>query len=417
MCRRSLNGIILDKVVAALKLDWNKKYTTVSVYAFLVLSASILFFLVLSNLNPVTEFVGQVFKPVRPVLYGFVVAYLLNPVMMTIERWLLNLKLYQRLKDSQRRAISLFFAYLFAIAMLVVFVLIVLPRVATNIATMYGQLQAYVGAAESYVNKMLEAIPPELLSQEYVDQLTRFAGESIQKLINWLATSAPMLLGLIWQLGSGIISAFIAIIVSIYFLLAKERFVAQLRKLMCAFLNKSTVRRLVSVTRTTHLMFGKFIVGKIVDSMIIGVLCFVGLSIMKMPNAVLVSFIVGVTNVLPYFGPFIGAVPGFLLIAIISPVQGLIFLVFILVLQQIDGNIIGPMVLGDSTGLSAFWVVFAILFFGGIFGIVGMFIGVPTFGVLYALFKENVYEKLKKRGLPTETAKYVKPLDISAEDE
>ena len=136
---------------------------------------------------------------------------------------------------------------------------------------------------------------------------------------------------------------------------------------------------------------------------------------MNMPNVVLVSFIVGVTNVLPYFGPFIGAVPGFILVAIVSPVQGLIFLLFILVLQQIDGNIIGPMILGDSIGLSAFWVVFAILFFGGVFGILGMFIGVPTFGVIYALIKEEAADRLKEKNLSMSTEDYIDPIDTDGD--
>jgi len=288
---------------------------------------------------------------------------------------------------------------------------IVLPKVAVNIANMYSQLQSYVLLTEKSVNYILEQIPPDLVSQEYVDQLTGFAGQSIQKLINWMASSAPKLIGMVLELGSGIIAAFVAIIVSIYLLFAKERFMAQIRKVMYAFFSAKEVRRAAHVVSTTHGMFGSFITGKIIDSIIIGLLCFLGLSVMHMPNAVLVSFIVGVTNVIPYFGPFIGAVPGFILIAIISPIQGVIFLLFILVLQQIDGNIIGPMILGDSIGLSAFWVVFSILLFGGIFGILGMFIGVPTFGVIYTLIKEAAVERLNEKGLSVDTADYLEPID------
>ena len=236
-------------------------------------------------------------------------------------------------------------------------------------------------------------------------------GQSIQKLINWMASSAPKLIGMMLQLGSGIITAFVAVIVSIYLLFAKERFMGQIRKVMYAFFSAKEVKRAAHIISTAHNMFGGFITGKIIDSTIIGLLCFLGLSVMQMPNAVLVSFIVGVTNVIPYFGPFIGAVPGFILIAIISPLQGLIFLLFILVLQQIDGNIIGPMILGDSIGLSAFWVVFSILLFGGIFGIPGMFIGVPTFGVMYALIKETAAERLADKGLSADTADYLEPID------
>lgn len=395
-----------------MKIEWNRKYTTIAVYALLIIISAISFYLALEHLPSVIKTLKDLFHPILPMVYGFVIAYLLNPIMVETENMLCKLKLYNRLKHRHKRAISILLTYIISIAILVVFVLIVLPRVASNVASMYGQLQAYVGAAETFVNELLESIPQELLSQDYIEQITRMAGNSIQDLINWMANSAPILIGLIWQFGSGLIATFIAVVVSIYLLFAKESFIAQIRKILCAFLPKKNVRRIVMVTRTTHMMFGRFITGKLLDSIIIGILCFVGLSIMQMPNAVLVSFIIGVTNVLPYFGPLIGAIPGFILIAIISPVQGLIFLVFILVLQQIDGNIIGPMILGDSTGLSAFWVVFAILFFGGVFGVVGMFIGVPTFGVIYALIKDRITERLAEKGMPVHTEDYIKPLEL-----
>lgn len=395
-----------------MKIEWNRKQTTIAAYALLVLLIAISYYLALSNFSAVWETICKLFHPVLPMVYGFAIAYLLNPIMVGTEVLLKRTKFYGKLRQKRQRALSLLLTYLLSIAVLVVFVLIVLPLVASNVTVMYGQLQSYVGATENFANDLLERIPQDLIPQEYIDQLTQMAGSSIQNLINWMATSAPKVIGLIWQFGSGLIATFLAVVVSIYLLFAKERFIAQLRKILCAFLPQKSVRRIVMVTRTTHMMFGRFITGKIVDSIIIGILCFVGLSIMQMPNAVLVSFIVGITNVLPYFGPFIGAVPGFILIAVMSPVQGLIFLIFILVLQQIDGNIIGPMILGDSTGLSAFWVVFAILFFGGLFGVAGMFIGVPTFGVIYALIKDSITERLSAKGMPVHTDDYIAPLEV-----
>ncbi len=394
-----------------MKLEWNRKYTTIAFYAFLVCAASIVFYLIFSDLKTFGKFISTIIDPIMPIIYGFIVAYLLNPIMIKIEAGLSKRGFYKKMTFSHRRSLSMALTYLITISVLTVMLVIVLPKVAVNITNMYSQLQYYVALTEKSVNYVLEQIPPDLVSQEYIDQLTDFAGQSIQKLINWMASSAPKIIGMIWQLGSGIITAFVAVIVSIYLLFAKERFMAQIRKVMYAFFSADKVKRAAHVISTAHGMFGGFITGKIIDSTIIGLLCFLGLSVMQMPNAVLVSFIVGVTNVIPYFGPFIGAVPGFILIAIISPVQGLIFLVFILVLQQIDGNIIGPMILGDSIGLSAFWVVFSILLFGGVFGIAGMFIGVPTFGVIYALIKEAAVERLQERGLPSDTADYLKPID------
>jgi len=400
-----------------LKIDWNRKYTTIAVYAFLVAAASIVFYLILSDLNSFGDFVSNLISPVLPIIYGFVVAYLLNPIMVGIEKGLSKISGYNKLKPNLRRTVSMLLTYFVTITVLIVMLLIVLPKVVVNITNLYAQLQSYVALAESSVSYILKRIPPELLSQDLVTQITDYAGDGIQNLINWMAVSAPKLIGLVWNFSSGVITAFVAVIVSIYLLFAKERFLAQLRKIMFAFFPDRSVRRAAYIVSKAHGMFGGFITGKIIDSIIIGLLCFLGLSVMNMPNVVLVSFIVGVTNVLPYFGPFIGAVPGFILIAIVSPVQGLIFLLFILVLQQIDGNIIGPMILGDSIGLSAFWVVFAILFFGGVFGILGMFIGVPTFGVIYALIKEEAADRLKDKNLSVATADYINPIDTTVGEE
>lgn len=393
-----------------MKIERNEKYHTMSVYALGVLVLSIAFYWALTNFGIVWSGFMSVIRPIRPILFGFVLAYLLNPIMMWFEALLGKAAFYKKLPPKVQRGVSVLLTYLVTSAVLASFLIIILPQVANNAAALAGQLQTYVAAAERFVNDLVENIPEGLVPQGYIDQITQMIGDSIQNLFAWLSAGLPLLFSIAWQFGSGLIAACVSVIVSIYMLLAKETFIAQSRKLLCAFLPRRRVRRLMTVTRTTHMMFGRFITGKIIDSIIIGILCFLGLSIMKMPNVVLVSFIVGVTNVLPYFGPFVGAVPGFFLIAFVSPVQGLIFLVFILVLQQIDGNIIGPMILGDSTGLSAFWVVFAILLFGGVFGPVGMFIGVPTFGVFYALMKEEIAERLRAKRLPTDTKEYLHPL-------
>ena len=271
---------------------------------------------------------------------------------------------------------------------------------------MASQISYYVSRAEIVVTELLDIIVP----QEYIEPVTDYVVGVFKEFVTWLSSSVPRIMSFAWQLGSGVVSVFVAVIVSVYMLLAKELFIAQARKILCAFLPKKTVHKLVSVSRTTHYMFGRFISGKIIDSTIIGILCFIGLSVMKMPNTVLVSFIVGVTNVIPYFGPFFGAIPSFFIISIVSPAQGVIFLVFILVLQQIDGNVIGPKILGDSTGLSAFWVLFSLLFFGNLFGVTGMVIGVPTFGVIYRLVKDAITNRLNRKGLSSDTTDYLKPL-------
>jgi len=174
------------------------------------------------------------------------------------------------------------------------------------------------------------------------------------------------------------------------------------------------VKKLISITHTSNRIFTGFISGKILDSLIIGVLCFIGMSIFNLPMAMLVSVIVGVTNVIPYFGPFIGAIPGALIVFLVDPIKAFWFMLFILALQQFDGNILGPYILGDSIGLPAFWVIFAILVFGSIFGVLGMFIGVPTFAVIYSIIKMWIESRLEKKGMPLSLHEYASeehPLD------
>ena len=205
---------------------------------------------------------------------------------------------------------------------------------------------------------------------------------------------------------NGLIDVLIGFIVAIYLLFGKEKFLGQGRKIVYAFNTPRRANIILHLAAKTNKTFSGFIIGKLIDSAIIGVLCFIGLSILKMPYTLLVSVIVGVTNVIPVFGPYIGAIPSTILILLVDPMKGLYFVIFIFLLQQLDGNVIGPMILGDSTGLSAFWVMFAILIGGGLFGLVGMIVGVPTFAVIYYIIKMLIQQKLEQKKLPIETENY-----------
>ncbi|HOO28395.1 MAG TPA: AI-2E family transporter, partial [Lachnospiraceae bacterium] len=192
-----------------------------------------------------------------------------------------------------------------------------------------------------------------------------------------------------------------------YLLASKELFCAQAKKLSYALLREERANNLINNMRFANKTFGGFLVGKILDSLIIGIICFVGTSILKIPYALLISVIVGVTNMIPFFGPYLGAIPCAIILIMINPMKCLIFLIFILILQQFDGNILGPKILGNSTGLSSFWVIFAITIFGGLLGILGMFIGVPLFAVIYSAIKTFVNQRLIKKQLPADTTFYM----------
>ena len=205
---------------------------------------------------------------------------------------------------------------------------------------------------------------------------------------------------------SEILNFLIGLIVSVYILFSKETFSAQSKKIVYAVLRTDHANMILHLTKKSNEIFGGFIIGKMIDSIIIGILCFIGTSILKMPYAMLVSVIVGVTNVIPFFGPYIGAIPSAVLIALADPMKGIYFLIFILLLQQFDGNILGPKILGNSTGLSAFWVIVSILLGGGLFGILGMLFGVPTFAVVYYIIKLLLDNQLEKKKLPTDSDCY-----------
>ena len=209
---------------------------------------------------------------------------------------------------------------------------------------------------------------------------------------------------------SEILNFLIGLIVSVYILFSKETFSAQSKKIVYAVFRTDHANMILHLTKKSNEIFGGFIIGKIIDSMIIGVLCFFGLTILKIPYILLISVIVGVTNVIPFFGPFLGAIPSFFLILLVDPIQSLYFLLFVLALQQLDGNVIGPKILGESTGLSSLWVIIAILVGGSFFGVAGMFFGVPVCACLYSLVAFLVDRRLAEKDLPVETEHYTAPL-------
>ena len=209
-------------------------------------------------------------------------------------------------------------------------------------------------------------------------------------------TSIPVLWGGIKNLTTGITNFVLAIIISIYMLFDKEKFIKSIKTVLGAMMKESRKNAVVNIFADVNRIFSKFLIGKIIDSLIIGVLCTIGMVIFRLPFAPLVGFIVGVTNVIPYFGPFIGGAIGALIILVVNPVQMLWFLVFVLVLQQFDGNILGPKILGESIGISAFWIIFAIIIGGGLFGIVGMIVGVPVFAFIYAFVRSLVKRKAEQ---------------------
>ena len=393
-----------------MKLNMNKKYTTIAVYAFLVIAAAITFFFVISEHSVVGRMAGTFFGLMTPFIYGAALAYVLNPVLNWLEKKVFPKVFGDRVSKRSRRGLGVLLTFLFGCAVVALFLAVLIPQIVESIDNLAQSIYAFLPQAQNFLNDLIaqygtNEMLVDVLSMLGVDisdpsmALQRLATRSY----TFLTQVLPNLFGGVMRFTSGLLDVVVGIIIAIYLLLSKEIFYAQVKKLLFAFFPRRVAQATLNLTHDSNAIFCGFISGKILDSAIIGVLCFIGCSVLQMPYTVLVSFIVGVTNVIPYFGPFIGAIPSIFIIMIADPLKSLAFAVFVLILQQLDGNIIGPKILGDSTGLSAFWVIFAVTFFGGLFGFVGMLIGVPTFAVIYALVRNFAEFKLGKKGLKTQT--------------
>lgn len=390
-----------------MKVDWNSKYTTVSVYTIITFAVCLALVIIVEKFSVITGALGAVMDTITAIVWGFVIAYLLNPVMMAVERGLKKMLEKKKSHPKLCRFISTFTAIIFGIAVICALVAIIVPQVLDSIMNIFNNAQNYMNNIYQWVNTTL-AEYPEIVSylntqlNDIQSSVLSAVNNLIPKVGDWAIKLKDGAVGLL----VGLKDFIIGFIVAVYFLLDKEKFLAQSKKLITAFLPDKVCRELFRIFDKTNRSLNGFIIGKILDSFIIGMICFVVMTIMKLEYSVLISVIVGVTNIIPFFGPFIGAIPSALLLLISEPSQTLPFIILIFAIQQFDGNILGPHILGDSTGLPAFWVMFAIFLGGGLFGFIGMLLGVPIFAVIYAFIQEITEALLKHKGLSANTIDY-----------
>ncbi len=385
-----------------MKIQWNQKYNTIAMYAFIVLSSAILFFVVISGLNAFTKALGNYISVLYPFFYGFIIAYLLNFLYILIEKIFEKIKFLQK-QTKTRNLLVIFLSYIIGTAILLLFLGFILPQLVVSIAGLVVEMPRYIRVTSDYITKLSETYTLDPRVVEYLntrwvilgDQITNLASELLPAAITLIRTTAMS----IWNVVLGII-------ISIYLLTDKKKLLGTSKKAIYGLFGKKHADRFVTLLSRSQKIFSQFLLGKSLDSLIIGAIAFVVLSLLKMPYVVLISFIITVTNIIPFFGPFIGAVPSFIIILFVSPIKALWFLVFILILQQLDGNYIGPKILGDSMGISSFWILFSILVSGKILGFMGLIVGVPLFVLVYSIAKEYLEERLKHRGLPEETSAY-----------
>lgn len=393
-----------------MKFQFNKRYTTIAIYAFLVCVAAILFYGVMNNLVVLGGGVSVVVGLLKPFIYAFAIAYILNPLLKFFERTWVRRVFGERIGDRFKRAVALLLTYIFAAGTIAIFVMIVLPQLAVSVSGLVYKLTNYVNSTEVWLPQLLALLPENMdIDAAIAETLRTYADTIMTTLLNMMKQAVPWMLSFSSRLASGLLAVVVGIIISIYMLMDKEHFFVGMKKIWYAIFTKEKADWLLELSGDANRVFGGFIIGKLLDSLIIGIICFAGMSIFQMPNAILISVIVGVTNVIPYFGPFIGAIPSFFIILIDNPVKALWFLLLILFIQQFDGNILGPKILGESTGLSAFWVIFSIMLAGGLYGFIGMFLGVPIFSVVYMLVRRLINSRLLTKDMPLDDESYCSP--------
>ena len=406
-----------------MKDDSFRKYLYISLAGALGIILCIVFFFLMFRFDQVMSGLRNVQDILMPFIYGAVIAYLLTPTCNFVETHLnswgegkvKNQEKFRRFSSGAGIIASL----IFGICIIYLLLAMVLPQVFTSIRGIVEVLPGNVRQWSLWIEQLLA--DNEILSN-YVEQFTSTAYKNIE---TWLETKLlPNMQTIVTGVSAGLISAvvvvknlIIGLIAAAYMMGNRRKFAAQAKKLVYSFFRVPVANDILDEVQFINRLFGGFINGKLLDSLIMGVLCFVIMNLLNMPYSMLISVIVGVTNVIPFFGPFIGAAPSALIVLTVSPVKCIYFLILILVLQQFDGNILGPKILGNTTGLSSFWVLFSILLFGGMFGFVGMIIGVPTFAVIYDLIKKLSNTLLKKKNLSTDTGQYEELVSVVPQGE
>lgn len=408
--------------------DNNKKFNFRFVISgLLVFCGSILFYYILFHFDNMKERIGNFTSIFTPLFSGIGIAYILNPVMRFLEKKVL-FPLWDRIKRRKDhtyskeavviRIISVIMTILIFLALIYGIIMSVVPQILNNIGDIINKIPNL-----DYSALMQNLLPDTQILEDFSnisENLINNVGSiltSIQPILSGLLKTTTTIIDYASPVFKSLLNFLIGIIISVYLLFDKEKYIAQSKKLLYAFLKRETANNLINNLRYSDKIFGGFITGKVVDSLIIGVLCYFGVLIIGTNVPVLIAVVIGVTNIIPYFGPFIGAIPCGLIILMYDPKKCLIFLIFILILQQFDGNILGPKILGSSIGLNGFWVIFAITVFSKMLGVIGIFLGVPLFAVIYSAIRTLINKRLEIKHMPVETDYYKKSDYIPEEDD
>ena len=376
-----------------------KKYLKIGITGAAILASGILCAFVLFKMRVIIELLKGITGILKPFLYGAVIAYLLAPLCNKIEE-----KLFQTFPKANRKAkrficfIAIVISLCVALAIVWMVIMLIIPQVWDSVMKIIDMVPQKITILNNWIEHMLEN-QPELQAyfEEFANQAESHINsllnvdtiQKVQSIINSLSVQVFGVLSVLKNISLGFL-------ISAYLLGSRKLFGAQAGLILHGVFPDKWAGIIEEEIRYTDKMFNGFLVGKIIDSAIIGLLCFAGLSFMGFEAPAFIGVIIGITNIIPFFGPFIGAIPCGLLLLLENPMHCLYFIIFIFILQQLDGNVIGPKILGNTTGVSSFWVLFSILLFGGMWGVVGMIIGVPLFAVIYDIIRKLVYRGLRK---------------------
>lgn len=353
----------------------------------------LLFYFGILNLTLILDFIVKLLGILNPFIFGFSLAFLLDPLCLHIRR-----KLRKIFNEKVAKNLSVTLTILIFIMAISLFFIVIIPQLMNSLSAIVVVINDGIVNIDDSIDYVSKIIGYDLSNlHEIVNKLG--LSDILVNIIGYFGNYLPQIVEGGLKFVSSLFSMLIGIIICVYLLLDKERFYKQIKCTFFAFLPKDKVEYLVDITHLSSNMFKKFLIGKIIDSFIIGIMCYICMQLFGFDYPLLISFIIGMTNIIPVFGPFIGAIPSAIILFFVDPIETLWFLIFILALQQFDGNILGPYILGDSIGLPSFWVMFAIIVGGGMFGIIGMFLGIPLFAVIYFVIKATVYKRLEEKNI------------------
>ena len=378
-----------------MKFEWDKKYTTIAIYSILVIIISSIAVLFVSNFKAATASISWFFGILSPFLGGAVIAYMLNPIVMMLE----NTFLRRIPKRKTRRAVSMFLTYSFAFILITVLIMNIIPQLQESITGLISNSKLYIDNVNNYFLELAEDNPwlrePFDSAADYIEEFIKNSGTIIREVV-------PTVM----SITTSVSNILIAVVASIYLLSEKEKMLSQSRRIVFALFDKKAADGILELSSFANNCFSKFISGQIYVSLITGTVTFIVGTMMKVPFPLIMAFIIAITNIIPLFGPIIGSILCIFITLLINPTLALWFGIFIIILQQIDSNIISPRIIGNSIGLSPFWVMFAVIVFGALFGFSGLVFGVPLFTVIYATTRYVITEKLTKRGMNATDSRY-----------